>query len=93
MAKYNVFLFICGVFNASISGALDFFYTAAAPACMPGGPNFSDTYYSAYTALIGPVAQWVGIVGIFLYQQFLSGWTFRYVFWLTAAIRALASLF
>lgn len=89
MAKYNVFIFIWGVFNVSISGALDFFYTAS-PICLPDGPNFSYTYYSTYTALIGTLAEWLGI---YLYQEFLSGWTFRYVFWLTALIRTLASLF
>lgn len=89
MAKFNVFVFMWGVANVSISGALDFFYTAP-PVCLPDGPNFSYTYYSTYTAFIGTFAEWVGI---FLYQRFLSGWSFRCVFWFTAALRTLAGTF
>lgn len=89
MAKFNVFIFMWGVANVSISGALDFFYTAP-PVCLPDGPNFSYTYYSTYTAVIGTFAEWIGI---FLYQRFLSGWSFRCVFWFTAALRTFAGMF
>lgn len=89
MALCNTFLFLWGVFNVSISGALDFFYTAS-PECLPDGPHFDYTYYSTFTALTGTVAEWIGI---WCYNEFLGNWTFRHVFWLTSAIRTLSSLF
>ncbi|CBZ52890.1 putative folate/methotrexate transporter [Neospora caninum Liverpool] len=89
LAKCNVFFFLDKIVHISISGALDFFYTAA-PACVPNGPHFDYTYYSTYTAVAGTLATWLGLV---LFQVALSSWTYRSIFWLTSAVRILASLF
>ncbi|KEP66316.1 UNVERIFIED_CONTAM: folate/biopterin transporter subfamily protein [Hammondia hammondi] len=89
LAKCNVFFFLDRILHVSISGALDFFYTAA-PACVPNGPHFDYTYYSTYTAVAGTLATWLGLV---LFQLALSSWTYRSIFWLTSAVRILASLF
>ncbi|KFH10785.1 folate/biopterin transporter subfamily protein [Toxoplasma gondii VAND] len=89
LAKCNVFFFLDRILHVSISGALDFFYTAS-PACVPDGPHFDYTYYSTYTAVAGTLATWLGLV---LFQLALSSWTYRSIFWLTSAVRILASLF
>ncbi|PFH37999.1 folate/biopterin transporter subfamily protein [Besnoitia besnoiti] len=89
LAKCNIFFFADRILHISISGALDFFYTAA-PACVPDGPHFDYTYYSTYTAMAGTLATWVGLV---FFQVALSSWSYRSIFWLTSAVRILASLF
>jgi BT1 family len=71
------------------AGASDFWFTAAAT-CVPGGPNFSFTYYITYAALVGAVA---GMAGVSLFQMYLSRGTFRMAFCSTLLLKLLASLF
>ncbi|PFH36746.1 BT1 family protein [Besnoitia besnoiti] len=89
LAKCNLYLFLWGLVNVSISGALDFFYTAS-PTCIPDGPHFDYTYYATYISVVGTLANWAGI---WVFHSFLADWTFRHVFWLSIAVRAAASLF
>ncbi|KEP61131.1 UNVERIFIED_CONTAM: BT1 family protein [Hammondia hammondi] len=89
LAKCNMYLFLWGLFNVSVSGALDYFYTAS-PKCLPDGPHFDYTYYATYISVVSTLANWAGI---WVFHSFLSDWTFRHVFWLSIAVRAVASLF
>ncbi|CBZ50881.1 putative BT1 transmembrane domain-containing protein [Neospora caninum Liverpool] len=89
LAKCNLYLFLWGLVNVSVSGALDFFYTAS-PKCLPDGPHFDYTYYATYISVAGALANWAGI---WVFHSFLADWTFRHVFWLSIAVRAVASLF
>ena len=51
---------------------------------MPGGPAFDYTYYNTYTAIVGSVMAWVGVI---LFESFFSGWSFRNVFFITTILQ------
>ncbi|KFH03968.1 BT1 family protein [Toxoplasma gondii MAS] len=89
MAKCNMYLFCWAVGNISISGALDYFFTAA-PACLPDGPHFDYKYYSTYTTLLGALATLLALWG---FHNFLVEWTYVQVAWVTSVVKALAALF
>jgi hypothetical protein len=73
----------------NIAGASDYWFTADAT-CVPGGPAFSFTYYITTASVIGSIA---GMVGVSLFQIFLSRGTYRAAFCTTLALKLLASLF
>jgi hypothetical protein len=52
---------------------------------VPGGPAFDYTYYNTYTAIVGSVMAWVGVI---LFESFFSGWSFRNVFFITTILQA-----
>ena len=62
----------------------DFWFTAD-ETCVPGGPAFDYTYYNTYTAIVGSVMAWVGVI---LFESFFSGWSFRNVFFITTILQA-----
>jgi hypothetical protein len=73
----------------NIGGASDYWFTADAT-CVPGGPAFSFTYYITTASVIGSIA---GMVGVSLFQMFLSRGTYRAAFCTTLGLKLLASLF
>lgn len=73
----------------NIGGASDFWFTAG-PECVPNGPHFSYVYYITYASLVGSAA---GMVGVALFQAFLSQGTFRRAFCTTLLLKLVASLF
>ncbi|KEP63975.1 UNVERIFIED_CONTAM: BT1 family protein [Hammondia hammondi] len=89
MAKCNMYLFCWAAGNISISGALDYFFTAA-PACLPDGPHFDYKYYSTYTTLLGALAALLALWG---FHNFLVDWTYVQMAWVASVVKALAALF
>jgi hypothetical protein len=51
---------------------------------------FDYTYYNTYTSVVGAFTGWIGIV---IFQSFMSGWTFRNLFWVTTLMQVVASAF
>jgi hypothetical protein len=89
LAMSNFYMFMASVLYINIGGAQDFWFTADEK-CVPGGPAFDYTYYNTYTSVVGAFTGWVGIV---IFQTFMSGWTFRNLFWVTTLMQVVASAF
>eukprot|EP00802_Teleaulax_amphioxeia_P003947 Tamp_03950.p2 GENE.Tamp_03950~~Tamp_03950.p2 ORF type:complete len:496 (-),score=123.98 Tamp_03950:2008-3375(-) len=89
LAMSNFYMFMASVLYINIGGAQDFWFTGSEK-CVPGGPAFDYTYYNTYTAVVGSFTGWIGIV---LFQTFMSGWTFRKLFWVTTLMQVVASAF
>lgn len=87
LALCNFYMFVSSVLYINIRGAQDFWFTADEK-CVPGGPAFDYTYYNTYTAVVGAFTGWVGIV---IFQTYMSGWTFRKLFWVTTILQVLFS--
>ena len=89
LAMSNFYMFMASVLYINIGGAQDFWFTAD-DKCVPGGPAFDYTYYNTYTAVVGAFTGWIGIL---IFQTFMSGWTFRHLFWVTTLMQVVASAF
>jgi hypothetical protein len=83
LAMCNFYMFVSSVLYVNLRGAQDFWFTADQE-CVPGGPSFDYTYYNTYTAVVGAFTGWIGIV---IFQTFMSGWTFRKLFWVTTILQ------
>ncbi|CAJ1419544.1 unnamed protein product, partial [Effrenium voratum] len=73
IARANAFAVLYTGLSASISGASFYFYTDS-PDIYPAGPHFSDFFYNTVLGAVGTV---VSLLGIYLYQQYLSDLTYR----------------
>jgi len=89
LGNANLYMFLSSASYLSISGAIDYFFTANAK-CLPDGPHFKYTYYLTYTSVAGSIA---GILGVSLFQAYLSRGKFRTAFWFTAVLKVVASCF
>jgi len=89
LAKANLFMFINQVLYVNVSGAMDYWYTAD-DSCVPGGPDFSYSYYITWTGVVGYAA---AIVGVVMFQRICSDWTFRKCFLIVTFIEVFASVF
>lgn len=90
LANCNLYMYIQECLYVSLAGAIDFWYTADPVHCVPGGPGFDYTYYQTYSQLVGHTAS---VLGLWLFQVFMSSWKFRHVYWATTTLRVAASLF
>ena len=77
---------LCNINQITMSSALGYFYTASEE-CLPGGPNFSYTFYITVAGIIGSVVDFLAVI---FYQNFLSSWRFRPVLIFTILVGALA---
>ena len=82
------FLFIKSLLYTKINPILDYWYTAK-PDCVPGGPEFSYTYYQTVGSIIKSVAQ---LAGVFLFEAVLTKLRFRTIFYITTALLIVSSL-
>lgn len=89
LAMFNLYQFLWSAAPLSIKGGLDYFFTAT-PECLPDGPHFDYTYYLTYTAVLNATAT---IIAVWLFQNFFLGWSYVQVAWVTAIVKAVASLF
>lgn len=89
LRRANLYLFLNNAFYISLSGALDYFFTAD-ETCVPGGPQFSMTYYITYANV---VASFAAIGGIVFFQKYLSHSKFQFAFLFAGFVRIAASLF
>lgn len=72
-----------------IPGALDNFYMGDA-ACVPDGPQFSQTFYQTAGAVIGNVA---GMFGVYLFSTVFAKRSYRATLICTTIVLVLASIF
>lgn len=89
LRKANLYLFLSNMLYITLSGALDYWFIADND-CVPGGPNFSFTYYNTYANLVASVAS---VIGVVLFQRFLSRGRFRVAFLASGLIKLAASMF
>lgn len=89
LSRANLYLFLNNMMYLSLSGAMDYWFTADEE-CVPGGPAFSLTFYNTFANLVASIA---GIAGVALFQRFLSRGNFRVAFWTTGIIKLGASFF
>eukprot|EP00931_Biecheleriopsis_adriatica_P036424 TRINITY_DN20987_c0_g1_i1.p1 TRINITY_DN20987_c0_g1~~TRINITY_DN20987_c0_g1_i1.p1 ORF type:complete len:604 (+),score=104.67 TRINITY_DN20987_c0_g1_i1:108-1814(+) len=73
IAKANVYSVLSTALGASTSGASFYFYTDS-PEMYPEGPHFSDFFYNTVMGTAGTV---FSLVGIYLYQRYLSELPYR----------------
>jgi len=64
-----------------VGGVGDYFYTAD-EACLPGGPAFSYTFYTTWSAIVQAI---FAMVGIALFQTAFKTWRLRHIFWVRPA--------
>lgn len=88
-AKANLLIFFINALSPQVFGPLNYFYQAP-PECVPGGPNFSNTYYITWNGIVSSVAQ---LAGVFVFHKFLSKMAFRRVFHAAVALTIVAALF
>lgn len=89
VARANIFMLLKEMLYVQIPGALDFFFTAD-DKCLPGGPNFSYTYYQTFTGVVGYVA---GAAGVAVFQRSLSKRRYCTVLWITTGVKIVSSFF
>lgn len=89
LAKSNLYMFLASAMYVNIGGVSDYWFTAP-ESCVPNGPHFSYSFYLTVAALIGSVA---GLLGVALFQMFLSRGTFRKAFFTTLVLKLVGSLF
>lgn len=82
------YMFLTSAMNLQIRGAIDVFFTGDAT-CVPGGPNFDRAFYLAWTAIIGSI---FGVLGVSLFQMFLSKTYYRFAFWSTTVLQVAAAI-
>lgn len=68
LGNANLYMFLSSASYLSISGAIDYFFTANAK-CLTNGPHFEYTYYLTWTSIAVCIA---GMVGVSLFQTYLS---------------------
>jgi len=73
IAKFNAFSLIQTALAVSTGGASFYFYTDTKE-MYPEGPHFSEFFYNTVMGLAGSVC---ALVGIFLYQRYMSTWRYR----------------
>ncbi|EPY22690.1 biopterin transporter [Strigomonas culicis] len=88
IAKAAVFLYFNNVLYLTLPGALNTFYVAT-PACLPDGPHFSYTFFTTMSSALSNVTSMVGIA---VFNAFLSKYPYPYVMCLTTFLQILASL-
>lgn len=87
LRRANLFLFLNNALYLSLSGAMDFFFTAD-DQCVPNGPHFSMTYYITWATIIGGIAS---LVGVSIFQRMLQGKTYQMAFCAGISVRIVAS--
>jgi len=89
IAKVNAYTLIQTLFSMSIEGATFYFFTDG-PQQYPEGPHFSDWFY---TTAIGLVASGTAIIGIFIFNRYLSNMKYRTIFLWSTLVYSGLSLF
>ena len=83
----SIFTFLVSAASARFTAALDYFYTAS-DLCVPNGPAFSLTFYLTVASVSSAAC---GVMGVLLYEMYLSHREYGYLFRLTIALRTLVS--
>lgn len=88
IAKFNAFSLIQTSLSLSTSGAAFYFYTDNEEQ-YPEGPHFSEFFYNS---VMGTVGALFSLVGIWLYQRYMSSWRYRELLIFTNVVYAILSL-
>lgn len=89
LLRVNMYLMLHNVLRLDISAAMDYYYTASS-SCVPNGPAFTYTFYSTFATIVGNAAT---LVGIALFQRYLSGGTYRRAMVVTTVLKIGAAFF
>lgn len=89
VAKINVYIIFCRIATLDFRYALLQWYTAPADTC-PGNPNFTYTIYQALGLWVGQGATLIGVV---LFQKYVSHWHAQRAFWVTTMFTVVAACF
>jgi len=73
IAKVNAFFLIQTSLGFSIGGASFYFFTDN-KAQYPEGPHFSMEFFTSVLGVIGSICS---LIGIYSYQKYATGWTYR----------------
>jgi hypothetical protein len=76
VAKVQTFFFLINVCSLSIDSAAFYFFTDTVEQ-YPDGPHFTEFFY---LTVIGTVASVFSLIGIFMYNWFMTTWKFRHIF-------------
>jgi len=88
IAKVNAFFLLQTSLGFSIGGAAFYFYTDT-PDKYKEGPHFSMEFY---TSVLGTVGAICSLVGIFSYQRYMRGWTYRNLLLMTNLVLSALSV-
>ena len=83
-----VYTFLASASSLSFSGSLDYFYTSDAH-CVPGGPAFTLTFYLTVATVSSAAC---AVVGVVLFETYLSSVQYAPLFRLATVLRVLVSL-
>lgn len=89
LRKANLYLFLNNVLYISLSGAMDYFFTAK-ETCIKDGPHFTMTYYITWANIVASIGS---LIGVTVFQRFLNGRSFRLAFSLGIIVKLFASMF
>eukprot|EP00928_Gymnodinium_smaydae_P009542 TRINITY_DN13577_c1_g7_i1.p1 TRINITY_DN13577_c1_g7~~TRINITY_DN13577_c1_g7_i1.p1 ORF type:complete len:545 (-),score=115.44 TRINITY_DN13577_c1_g7_i1:257-1891(-) len=73
IARANAFALIQTALGLSTGGASFYFYTDT-PKQYPEGPHFSEFFYNTVMGVVGSL---ISLLGIYLYQRYMSSWKYR----------------
>merc|ERR1719171_164362 len=76
LAKFNVFAIVQSAMKLGTGGATFYFYTDT-PEQYPDGPHFSPFFYNS---VLGVTTSVCSLIGIYLYQRYMSKWKYRNIF-------------
>lgn len=82
IAKFNAFSLVYTAMGVSTGGASFYFYTDT-PEMYPDGPHFSPFFFNTVLGTVGSVFSLLGIV---VYQRYMSTWRFRSIFIVTSLV-------
>jgi len=88
IAKVNAFFLIQTSLGVSIGGASFYFFTDN-PYQYPEGPHFSMEFFTSVLGVIGSICS---LVGIYSYQKYATGWTYRQLLMFTNIVLSVLSV-
>ncbi len=86
VTQIAIYQVVTSVAQPSVGTALDYFYTAPVE-CVLDGPHFTYSYYISYAGLAGRL---ISLVGVIVYQFFLSKLKFRVVLLVPTILQSIA---
>lgn len=89
VAKINAYMLFCRVMVIDISYPLQGFYTLPASVCQDT-PNFPNTVYQMLGNVFSALAS---LLGVWLFENYVSRWNARPAFWLTTLFTVIAAIF
>lgn len=89
VSRALLFFLLSGALNLYASGPVFYFYTDGPDAC-PSCPHFSATFY---TTVVGIADAVFSLIGVYLFNRYMSNWSFRSALVVTELVSAASSIF